>query len=161
MASNLKPLFFTLSHVWQSSTIAVPWFRVKKWSSGRRSAFEPRAAAEKASKKEETKKGGGTMAKVKSYLGKAFDWCFENAMLVGATLCMGVLPLLLFCCFGSKKKEPPAAAAEPSSSSGGKKKATAASEPGPSSASATDADEMPEKAVGKKGGGKKRTPKTE
>jgi calnexin len=125
------------------------------------SAFEPRAAAEKASKKEETKKGGGTMAKVKSYLGKAFDWCFENAMLVGATLCMGVLPLLLFCCFGSKKKEPPAAAAEPSSSSGGKKKATAASEPGPSSASATDADEMPEKAVGKKGGGKKRTPKTE
>lgn len=123
------------------------------------SAFEPRAAAEKASKKEDAKKDGGAMAKVKFYLGKAFDWCSENAMLLGATLCMGVLPLLLFCCFGGKKKPPAAAAAEPSpASSGGKKKAAASSEPGPSSASAADADG----AAGKKaGGGKKRTPKTE
>ena len=129
------------------------------------SAFEPRAAAEKASKKEDAKKDGGVMAKVKFYVGKAFDWCLEHAMLVGATLCLGLLPLLLFCCMGGKKTAPAAAAAEPSSSSsaGGKKKAAASSEPGPSSASAADAaDDTPEKAAGKKAaGGKKRTPKTE
>jgi len=128
------------------------------------SAFEPRAAAEKASKKEAAQKDGGVMAKVKFYAGTAFDWCLENAMLVGATLCLGVLPLLLFCCIGGKKKAPAAAAEpSPSSSAGGEKKAAASSEPGPSSASAADAaDDTPEKAAGKKaGGGKKRTPKTE
>ena len=131
------------------------------------SAYEPRAAAETATKKADAKADGGVMAKLKLYFGKAFDWCLENALLVGATLCMGVLPLLLFCCFGGKKKAPAAAAAEPaSSSSAGKKKAPSPSEPGPSSSSAADAggaaDDTPEKATGKKAtGGKKRTPKTE
>ena len=129
------------------------------------SAFEPRAAAERASKQEAAQKDGGVMAKAKLYVGKAFNWCLENAMLVGATLCLGVLPLLLFCCIGGTKKAPAAAAAGPSSSSsaGGEKKAAASSEPGPSSASAADAaEDTPEKAAGKKaGGGKKRTPKTE
>jgi calnexin len=121
------------------------------------SAFEPRAAAERASKQEAAQKDGGVMAKAKLYVGKAFNWCLENAMLVGATLCLGVLPLLLFCCIGGTKKAPAAAAAGPSSSS------SAGGEPGPSSASAADAaEDTPEKAAGKKaGGGKKRTPKTE
>merc|ERR1719502_964399 len=69
------------------------------------SAFEPRAAAEKASKAQAAQQEGGVMAQLKLYAGAAFAWCLENAMLVGATLCLGVLPLLLFCCVGGKKKE--------------------------------------------------------
>ena len=122
------------------------------------SAFEPRAAAEKASKQQAAQKDGGVMAKLKFYAGTALDWCLENAMLVGATLCLGVLPLLLFCCLGGKKKEEEAPAEQPSTT------AAASSEPGPSSAGAADAaEDTPEKATGgkKAAGGKKRTPKTE
>jgi len=123
------------------------------------SAFEPRAAAEKASKQQAAQKDGGVMAKLKFYAGTALDWCLENAMLVGATLCLGVLPLLLFCCLGGKKKEEEEAPAEQPSTT-----AAASSEPGPSSAGAADAaEDTPEKATGgkKAAGGKKRTPKTE
>ena len=123
------------------------------------SAFEPRAAAEKASKQQAAQKDGGVMAKLKFYAGTALDWCLENAMLVGATLCLGVLPPLLFCCLGGKKKEEEEAPAEQPSTT-----AAASSEPGPSSAGAADAaEDTPEKATGgkKAAGGKKRTPKTE
>ena len=122
------------------------------------SAFEPRAAAEKASKAQATQQEGGAMAQLKLYAGAAFAWCLENAMLVGATLCLGVLPLLLFCCVGGKKKEEEEEPAEEPST------AAASSEPGPSSAGAADAaEDTPEKATGgkKAAGGKKRTPKTE
>ena len=121
------------------------------------SAFEPRAAAEKASKAQATQQEGGVMAQLKLYAGAAFAWCLENAMLVGATLCLGVLPLLLFCCVGGKKKEEEEDPAEEPSTA-------AASEPGPSSAGAADAaEDSPEKAAGgkKAAGSKKRTPKTE
>ena len=121
------------------------------------SAFEPRAAAEKAAKAQAAGQEGGVMAQLKLYAGAAFAWCLENAMLVGATLCLGVLPLLLFCCVGGKKKEEEEPAEEPST-------AAASSEPGPSSAGAADAaEDSPEKAAGgkKATGGKKRTPKTE
>merc|ERR1719263_193790 len=47
------------------------------------SAFEPRAAAEKASKAQAAQKEGGVMAQLKFYAGAAFAWCLENAMLVG------------------------------------------------------------------------------
>ena len=121
------------------------------------SAFEPRAAAEKASKAQATQQEGGAMAQLKLYAGAAFAWCLENAMLVGATLCLGVLPLLLFCCVGGKKKEEEEDPAEEPSTA-------AASEPGPSSAGAADAaEDTPEKEAGgkKAAGAKKRTPKTE
>ena len=121
------------------------------------SAFEPRAAAEKASKAQAAQQEGGAMAQLKLYAGAAFAWCLENAMLVGATLCLGVLPLLLFCCVGGKKEEEEDPAEEPST-------AAASSEPGPSSAGAADAaEDTPEKEAGgkKAAGAKKRTPKTE
>jgi len=119
-----------------------------------KSAFEPRAAAEKAAKKASSGSEGGVLGRIK-------DFVMENATVVGATLCIGVLPLLLFCIMGRKKKKPSAAA---SSSE------TPPSEPGPSSAGeadAADADAAAEDAdqpeepepVSKKAAGKKRTPK--
>jgi len=128
------------------------------------SAFEPRAQAERASKKRDAAKDGGAMR----FFWQAFDFVKENLVIVGATLCLGVLPLLLFCCFGgsSKTRAPDSNANDVSDASD----AAASSKPGPSSAgeadassdAATPADEDEgEPTDSKKAGKSKRTPKAD
>ena len=56
--------------------------------------------------KREIKRGDGFLGAVKYFVLVAFAFVEENAVVVGATLCIGILPLLLFCCGGKKKPKP-------------------------------------------------------
>ena len=122
------------------------------------SAFEARAKGEQAAKRKDKSKGDGVRGMIADYAARALEFVQENLLIVGATLCIGVLPLLLFCCGGSKKKAPAAAAAAAAAASAAA--ASSSSEPGPSSAGeadvpADDEDEKPEEEPVSKKAGKK------
>ena len=132
------------------------------------SAFEARAKGEKAAKRKDKSKTDGVRGMIVDYAAQAIEFVQENLLLVGATLCLGVLPLLLFCCGGSSKKAPTPAAAAAAAAAASAAAASSSSEPGPSSAGEADApandeDEKAEEEepVSKKAAGKKRTKKAD
>jgi calnexin len=123
--------------------------------------FVPRKAAEDAAATAESRKpptGGGFVDTVKYYAMEGVYYAQENAVLVGITFCLGLIPLIALCCTRSKEKEdmlaPPPA---PPAQDGEVKEGDEDEE---------DEDELPiqeveQKAEEKKpvGGAKKRTPK--
>merc|ERR1711924_221539 len=102
---------------------------------------------------------GGFVGAVKYFLLLAFAFVEDNAIMVGATLCIGILPLLLFCCGGDRKK------AKASTTKAVTDTLETAAEASSSSAQeqelACDTDQQdgePKEQAPKKGTAKKRTP---
>ena len=115
--------------------------------------FVVRKAAETAAKKtvgRDMSKEDGFLGTVKYYAKQAYYFTIDNMLLVGGSLCLGLIPLILLCCCtGGKKKdedddndddEPPVAAP---SKAAGKAKAAA-------STPAADEDEDEDEGEGEK-----------
>ena len=73
--------------------------------------FVPRRAAEEVVKKakaRETELMGGDdsfLGKAKVAAKSAMYYAQDNPAIVGGSLCLGLLPIILFCCLGGKKKD--------------------------------------------------------
>ena len=71
--------------------------------------FVPRKAAMEAAKKEalraESLKAEGFFGKIKAPALKLAYWVQDNPLPVGLAICLGLIPLLLYCCFGGGSKD--------------------------------------------------------
>jgi len=135
-------------------------------------SFVPRKAGEDAAKKDESRKvekGEGLLGSIKYYGLQAFYYAQDNAMLVGGSICIGLIPLILLCCMGGKKKQeedeeptvPPAASASSAAPAAAASASTPAEEEEEEEAEEEDeaeGDEEPAPAAESKKP-KKRTPK--
>merc|ERR1712046_218935 len=64
---------------------------------------KPLESAAKRSEERDVPKGEGVMGKAKEYSMKTFYLLQDHWVVVLLSLCLGIVPLLLFCC-GSKRK---------------------------------------------------------
>jgi len=127
--------------------------------------YVPRRAAEDAAVAAEARKpptGGGFVEQAKYYLMEAFYYAQENAILVGVTFCIGLIPLIMLCCMGGKKEDeevvdvtppPPPAAAQDGEGDEGEEEEEEEEEEEPIQ------EVAPKKEKKSAGGAKKRTPK--
>jgi len=135
--------------------------------------FVKRKALEEVAKKEKEKsdrplpKSDNFVGKVKYFFAKARYFVQDNALAVGLAVCLGLVPLLLYCCWPSKDAEDAAAptsvpaptrAPEASSSKEGDE-GEEEPEPEEDDAPIQDVTEEKEKPSPAKGAARKRTPK--
>jgi len=123
-------------------------------------------AEKKSAKRDETlEKKEGFVGNLYYYAYKALYFAQDNALLVGGSLCLGLIPLILFCCMGGKKDESDgeAAEAEPAADAaadGAEDEGDEGEEEGDEGeeAAVEEVEEEPKEEEKPKGGAKKRKP---
>ena len=135
--------------------------------------FKMRKVVEDAAKKvaeREVPKGDGFVEQLKYYVLTGYYYALDNKLIVGGSLCVGLIPLLLFCCLGgskkAKKEETRAAAAASASAAPAEAAAPDDDDEGEEGEEEEEEEEEEEpepepepEPVKAKGGAKKRTPK--